>query len=274
MGEMERGGDVLHGDIVGDDKLFQAGAEGFAERGIGFDPEGIGGGPDPAVGFEPALGRDDGGPDRLAGLEFFQVLGDLPVEETNSVLSGEFEQGAGPGHPRAGGCFDLLKRVWVHQNRGVIDEHFMDEALRQARKAATKGEVPVGAVLVMGDRIVAKAYNQVEELKDATAHAEVLVVTAAAGELGDWRLNEATVYVTKEPCPMCAGAMALSRVKRVVYGAADPKMGAAGGALNLLQFEGMNHRCEVRGGVRAEECRELLREFFQKQRAGNGAGGK
>ena len=156
----------------------------------------------------------------------------------------------------------------------VTDEHFMDEALRQARKAAAKGEVPVGAVLVVGDKIVAKAHNQVEELKDATAHAEMLVVTTAAGETGEWRLNEATVYVTKEPCPMCAGAMSLSRVKRVVYGAADPKMGAAGGALNLLQFEGMNHRCEVRGGIRAEECRELLREFFQKQRAESGAGGK
>jgi len=175
-----------------------------------------------------------------------------------------------------------LKKVGVHQNRGVTDEHFMDEALRQARKAAAKGEVPVGAVLVVGDRIVAKAHNQVEELKDATAHAEMLAVTTAAGETGEWRLKEATVYVTKEPCPMCAGAMSLSRVKRVVlsrvkrvvYGAADPKMGAAGGALNLLQFEGMNHRCEVRGGVRAEECRELLRDFFQKQRAENGAGGK
>jgi tRNA(adenine34) deaminase len=165
-----------------------------------------------------------------------------------------------------------LKEVGVHQNRVVTDEHFMDEALRQARKAAAKGEVPVGAVLVVGDRIVAKAHNQVEELKDATAHAEILVVTSAAGVTGDWRLNEATMYVTKEPCPMCAGAMSLSRVKRVVYGAAYPKWGGGGGALNLLQFEGMNHRCEVRGGVRAEECRELLREFFQRQRVENGAG--
>ncbi len=150
----------------------------------------------------------------------------------------------------------------------------MDEALRQARKAGAKGEVPVGAVLVMGGRVVAKAHNQVEELKDATAHAEMLAVTAAAGEAGNWRLNEATLYVTKEPCPMCAGAMALSRIKRVVYGAADPRMGAAGGALNILQFEGMNHRCEVRGGIRAEECRDLLREFFQKQRTEKGGGGK
>ena len=167
-----------------------------------------------------------------------------------------------------------MKEVGVHQNQIVTDEHFMDEAIRQARKAAAKGEVPVGAVLVVDGRIVAKSHNQVEELQDATAHAEMLAVTTAAGEKGEGRLEEATVYVTKEPCPMCAGAMSLSRVRRVVYGAADPKMGAAGGALNLLQFEGMNHRCEVRGGVRAEECRELLREFFQKQRAEKSDGGK
>jgi len=160
-----------------------------------------------------------------------------------------------------------LEKLGIHQSGGVTDEHFMEEALRQARKAAAKGEVPVGAVLVVGGSILTKAHNQVEELKDATAHAEMLAVTAAAGELGDWRLNEATVYVTKEPCPMCAGAMVLSRVKRVVFGAADPKGGAAGGALNLLQFDGLHHKCEIRSGVRAEECRELLRDFFQKQRA-------
>ena len=260
-------GNVLHGHVVGHDELFQTGAQGCAERGIGFEVEGFGGGADPAIGLELAFGGDHGGSDGLSGLELFQVLGDLAVKEADAVFAGEFDKGARARNPGAGGCFDLLKEVGVHQNRWVTDEHFMDEALRQARKAAAKGEVPVGAVLVMGDRIVAKAHNQVEELKDATAHAEMLVVTSAAGEAGDWRLQEATVYVTKEPCPMCAGAMALSRVKRVVYGAADPKMGAAGGALNLLQFEGMNHRCEVRGGIRAEECRELLRDFFQKQRA-------
>ena len=155
----------------------------------------------------------------------------------------------------------------------MSDEHFMEEALRQARKAVTKGEVPVGAVLVVEGKIVTRAHNQVEELKDATAHAEMLAVTAAAGELDGWRLTEATVYVTKEPCPMCAGAMVLSRVKRVVYGAADPRMGAAGGAMNLLQFAGMNHQCEVTGGVRAEECRDLLKEFFQAKRLENGTRG-
>ena len=274
MGELIGIRDVLHGDIVGDDELFQSGAEGCTQRGVGFNPQSFGGGRDPAVGLQLAFGRDHGGPDSLAGRKFFQILGDLAVEEAYPVLAGESQEGAGAGQPGASGCFDLLKEVGVHQNRIVTDEHFMDEALRQARKAAAKGEVPVGAVLVVGDRIVAKAHNQVEELKDATAHAEMLAVTTAAGETGEWRLNEATVYVTKEPCPMCAGAMSLSRVKRVVYGAADPKMGAAGGALNLLQFEGMNHRCDVRGGVRAEECRDLLREFFQKQRAENGGGRK
>ena len=155
----------------------------------------------------------------------------------------------------------------------MSDEHFMEEALRQARKAVAKGEVPVGAVLVVEGKIVTRAHNQVEELKDATAHAEMLAVTAAAGELDGWRLTEATVYVTKEPCPMCAGALVLSRVKRVVYGAADPRMGAAGGAMNLLQFTGMNHQCEVTGGVRAEECRDLLKEFFQAKRLENGTRG-
>jgi tRNA(adenine34) deaminase len=155
----------------------------------------------------------------------------------------------------------------------VSDEHFMEEALRQARKAVAKGEVPVGAVLVVKGKIVTRAHNQVEELKDATAHAEMLAVTAAAGELDGWRLTEATVYVTKEPCPMCAGALVLSRVKRVVYGAADPRMGAAGGAMNLLQFAGMNHQCEVTGGVRSEECRDLLKEFFQAKRLENGTRG-
>ena len=166
-----------------------------------------------------------------------------------------------------------MQEVGIHQSVGVSDEHFMEEALRQARKAVTKGEVPVGAVLVVEGKIVTRAHNQVEELKDATAHAEMLAVTAAAGELDGWRLTEATVYVTKEPCPMCAGALVLSRVKRVVYGAADPRMGAAGGAMNLLQFAGMNHQCEVTGGVRAEECRDLLKEFFQAKRLENGTRG-
>jgi len=210
----------------------------------------------------------------MAWREFLYVLSDLAVEEAKAVGARQAEESAGAGHPRGGWRFDLLEELGIHQSGGVTDEHFMEEALRQARKAAAKGEVPVGAVLVVNGAVLTKAHNQVEELKDATAHAEMLVVTAAAGEIGDWRLNEATVYVTKEPCPMCAGAIVLSRVKRVVYGVSDPKGGAAGGALNLLQFEGLNHKCEIRSGVKAEECRDLLRDFVQKQRVAQDVGGK
>ncbi|MDD5260955.1 MAG: tRNA adenosine(34) deaminase TadA [Methylacidiphilales bacterium] len=147
------------------------------------------------------------------------------------------------------------------------DPYFMDEALRQAKKAQAKGEVPIGAIIVRGHEILGRAYNQVELLHDATAHAEMLALTQAQAALGDWRLNECTLYVTKEPCPMCAGAMVLCRVGRVVIGVTDPKYGAAGGAVNLLQFEGWNHRCEIQTGVGAEESKRLLQDFFKVQRA-------
>ena len=147
------------------------------------------------------------------------------------------------------------------------DEYFMGEALRQAAKAYELGEVPVGAVIVREGRIIARAANQVEALKDATAHAEMLALTQAQNAAGDWRLTDCTLYVTKEPCPMCAGAVVHTRLARVVFGAGDPKGGAAGGALNLLQFPTLNHRCEITSGVRLAECRELLRSFFAAQRA-------
>ena len=143
---------------------------------------------------------------------------------------------------------------------------FMGEALRQAAKAFAAEEVPVGAVIVRGSRIIARAWNQVEMLKDATAHAEMLVLTQAQQVVGDWRLTDCTLYVTKEPCPMCAGAMVHTRLAHVVYGASDVKGGAAGGAMNLLQFPTLNHRCDITSGVRLEECRNLLREFFAIQR--------
>ena len=146
------------------------------------------------------------------------------------------------------------------------DDHFMGEALRQAAKAYEQGEVPVGAVVVRGGKIIARAFNQVEELKDATAHAEMLALTQAENAVGDWRLTDCTLYVTKEPCPMCAGAIVHTRLARVVFGANDPKGGAAGGALNLLQFPTLNHRCDITGGVRAEECRARLKDFFAEQR--------
>jgi len=151
------------------------------------------------------------------------------------------------------------------------DHYFMGEALRQAQRALAAAEVPVGAVVVQEGRIIARAYNQVELLKDATAHAEMLALTQAQAAAGDWRLTGCTLYVTKEPCPMCAGAVVHTRLQRVVFGAADPKAGAAGSALNLLQFPTLNHRCEITGGVREAECRALLLQFFagQRQKAGH-----
>jgi len=149
------------------------------------------------------------------------------------------------------------------------DQYFMGEALRQAARAYEAKEVPVGAVVVREGRIIARAYNQVELLKDATAHAEMLAITQAEEAVGDWRLNDCTLYVTKEPCPMCAGAIVHVRFARVVFGASDPKGGAAGSALNLLQFPGLNHKAEITKGVREEECRQLLLTFFAEQRERN-----
>jgi tRNA(adenine34) deaminase len=146
------------------------------------------------------------------------------------------------------------------------DDYFMGEALRQAAKAYAAGEVPVGAVIVREGRIIARAFNQVELLKDATAHAEMLALTQAEQAVGDWRLTDCTLYVTKEPCPMCAGAVVHTRLARVVFGAEDPKGGAAGGAMNLLQFPTLNHHCEITSGLRLAECRALLKSFFSEQR--------
>ena len=146
------------------------------------------------------------------------------------------------------------------------DGYFMGEALRQAARALEADEVPIGTVIVRGGKIIARAFNQVESLKDATAHAEMLALTQAQSAIGDWRLTDCTLYVTKEPCPMCAGAIVHTRLSRVVFGASDPKGGAAGGALNLLQFPTLNHRCEITGGVREAECRALLKDFFMVQR--------
>src|ERR1700759_3201813 len=129
------------------------------------------------------------------------------------------------------------------------DESLMREALRQAAKALDKEEVPVGAVIARGGKIIARAFNQVEMLKDATAHAEMLAITQAEEAVGDWRLIDCDLYVTKEPCPMCAGAIVHVRLARVVFGAGDPKGGAAGGAMNLLQFPTLNHQSEITRGV-------------------------
>lgn len=146
------------------------------------------------------------------------------------------------------------------------DHYFMGEALRQAARAYAEEEVPIGAVIVRDGRLIARAYNQVETLKDATAHAEMLALTQAEQVVGDWRLTDCTLYVTKEPCPMCAGAVVHTRLQRVVFGAGDAKGGAAGGAMNLLQFPTLNHRCDITPNVREPECRDMLRSFFAAQR--------
>ncbi len=147
------------------------------------------------------------------------------------------------------------------------DAYFMGEALRQARKAQKADEVPIGAVIARNGLVIARAYNQVETLKDATAHAEMLAITQAESVVGDWRLTDCDLYVTKEPCPMCAGAIVHARLRRVIYGCPDPKSGGAGGLLNILQNPGLNHQCDVTSGVKLEECREMLREFFRERRA-------
>lgn len=147
------------------------------------------------------------------------------------------------------------------------DEYFMKQALRQALKAYEADEVPIGAVIVSAGKIIARAFNQVETLRDATAHAEMLAITQAESVVGDWRLNECDLFVTKEPCPMCAGALVHARLRRVVYGCPDPRGGAAGGFINLLQLPNLNHRCTVIPGVCEEECGQLLKTFFQEKRS-------
>jgi len=146
------------------------------------------------------------------------------------------------------------------------DEHFMREALRQAAKAYEADEVPVGAVVVRAGKIIARAHNQVELLKDATAHAEMLALTQAEAAVGDWRLTDCDLYVTKEPCAMCAGALVHVRVRRVIFGCTDPGAGAAGSVINLLQLPSLNHQCDITSGVLQNECSVILQDFFRKRR--------
>jgi tRNA(adenine34) deaminase len=146
------------------------------------------------------------------------------------------------------------------------DEYFMREALRQALKAGKADEVPVGAVIVRAGKVIARAHNQVELLKDATAHAEMLALTQAEAAVGDWRLTDCDLYVTKEPCAMCAGALVHTRVSRVIFGCADPAAGAAGSVINLLQLPTLNHRCDIAAGVLENECAAILKDFFRERR--------
>ena len=146
------------------------------------------------------------------------------------------------------------------------DEYFMRRALAQAENAYRDKEVPIGAVAVKNGNIIAAAYNQVEMLKDPTAHAEILLITQVASVLGDWRLEDVDIYVTKEPCAMCAGAMVNARVRKVVFGMRDPRSGAAGSALDVTGFKGMLHRVECVSGILEFECKLIIQQFFQEIR--------
>ena len=146
------------------------------------------------------------------------------------------------------------------------DESFMREALRLAVKAREAEEVPIGAIVVRAGKIIGRAHNQVELLKDATAHAEMLALTQAEAAVGDWRLLDCDLYVTKEPCVMCAGALIHVRIRRVIFGCADPRSGGVGGIINLLQHPALNHRCEITSGVLQDECATILQDFFRQKR--------
>ncbi len=148
-----------------------------------------------------------------------------------------------------------------------LDEFYMSEALKEARIALERDEVPVGCVIAHEGRIIARAHNQIKLLKDPTAHAEMIAITQAASYLRNERLLNTTVYVTIEPCSMCAGAMILGRVKRLVYGAPDPKTGASGSVFDITRSKKLNHRIEVTEGVLEEDCAGLLKEFFKKKRS-------
>jgi tRNA(adenine34) deaminase len=146
------------------------------------------------------------------------------------------------------------------------DEPFMRAALRAAQIAEENGDVPIGAIIVYQGRIIARAYNQREQLNDPTAHAEIIALTQAAAELESWRLHGCTLYVTLEPCPMCAGALVLGRLDRLVYGCSDPKAGACESLYNIVQDDRLNHRLEMTTGVLQDECSQLLSRFFKQRR--------
>jgi len=149
---------------------------------------------------------------------------------------------------------------------GPMHEHFMKMALEEAELGMREDEVPIGAVIVHGGRVIARAHNQRERLHDPTAHAEMIAITQAAEAVRSWRLDDCTLYVTLEPCPMCAGAIVQARIPTVVYGAADPKAGAVRTLFHLLDDPRLNHRCLIVSGVLAEPCGQILTRFFQQQR--------
>lgn len=149
------------------------------------------------------------------------------------------------------------------------DNHYMGLALNEAKKAFAIGEVPIGAVLIMDGQVVASGYNMRESWHDATAHAEMIAIREACEKLGRWRLTGLTLYVTIEPCPMCAGALVMSRVDRLVYGSADAKAGAIESIFNIAQNEALNHSMMVTAGIRADECAQIMKDFFRQRRKKN-----
>ncbi len=148
----------------------------------------------------------------------------------------------------------------------TTDEKYMREAIKQARKAAKIDEVPIGCVIVYDDKIIVRGYNRRNTDKSTLAHAEIIAIRKAAKVIGDWRLEDCTMYITLEPCPMCAGAIVQARIPRVVVGAMNPKAGCAGSVINLLQMDGFNHKAELTSGVLVDECRTMLQDFFKEMR--------
>ena len=146
----------------------------------------------------------------------------------------------------------------------TTDEKYMREAIKQARKAAKIDEVPIGCVIVYDGKIIARGYNRRNTDKSTLAHAEIIAIRKAAKVIGDWRLEDCTMYITLEPCPMCAGAIVQARIPRVVVGAMNPKAGCAGSVINLLQMDGFNHKAELTSGVLVDECRTMLQDFFKE----------
>ena len=157
----------------------------------------------------------------------------------------------------------------MEQTQEQIDERYMRMAIDAAQVAEENGDVPIGAVIVYQSQVIGRAYNQREQLKDPTAHAEIIALTQAASFIGSWRLHGCTIYVTLEPCPMCAGALVLGRLDRLVYGCPDPKTGACGSLYDIVRDQRLNHRLEVTPSVLADDCAALLQAFFQKRRPNN-----
>jgi tRNA(adenine34) deaminase len=150
-----------------------------------------------------------------------------------------------------------------------LDQRYMWTAIESARIAEDNGDVPIGAVIIHQGQLIAKAYNQKQQLADPTAHAEIIALTQAAAFLESWRLHNCTMYVTLEPCPMCAGALVLARMDRLVYGCDDPKAGACGSLYNIVEDNRLNHRLQVTAGVLKEECKRQLQDFFERRRKEN-----